>query len=277
MGLVASANGLDVYLDTEGRGSLAHVGADGQLQTLADGLAPDLVADVARAADGTLYVTEAFPGRVTAIAPDGKRKIVAGSEGPAGSRGLLDPGHLLVAPDGGLLVADPYLGQIARLGPDGSWKVLAGSDAAQQTGSDLANLALNAPTAATFDSQGRLVIAEHGGLALKRFDGKAITTLAHYDPREAPQLQIGAPSGLVAVGDDILFIDNGEGKLRRLKPDGRSWTWPAVASSARASWRASRSRTRSATSRATTSRWTPTAGPAGPTWGRRSTACAMMG
>ena len=176
-----------------------------------------------RGKDGTLYVSEPDAGIIEAIAPDGARRTVADAATPGGPR---FPTHMCLAPDGTLLVTDPRAGRVFALGPAGGWRVAAGTDAAVQIGGDLTNLPLNAPYAAAFDRAGGLIVAEEGGRTIKRFDGKAITTLAgafegaETDGRPAREIAIGPPRGVALRGEEIVFSEDQTGFLRAIAADG---------------------------------------------------------
>ncbi|MDB5100373.1 MAG: serine/threonine protein kinase [Cyanobacteria bacterium RYN_339] len=83
-------------------------------------------AGLARGADGTLYVSEPGPDRVSAIAPDGTRRVVAGKGGPAATQDLQKPANVAVGPDGTLYIGDTERAMVFALRPDGSWQIRAG-------------------------------------------------------------------------------------------------------------------------------------------------------
>ena len=182
------------------------------------GTAFDIYGGLALGADGTLYETQ--KGRVEAIAPDGKRKVVAGKGGPAATATLGQPGALALRPDGTLLLADAQRQVVHALGPDGSWKVIAGTTSAAQGGTGAADLALSAPAAAVFDAQGRLLVGPGSGRELDRIDGGALTTLYGLDAAP-PFGALAFPAGLAFHGQDLVVLDTGNLRILSITPDGQ--------------------------------------------------------
>ncbi|MDB5098321.1 MAG: repeat containing protein [Cyanobacteria bacterium RYN_339] len=228
-GVAAGADGaLYVLVGIKGDGSSAVLrrGADGTVKTLASGFTIPEIEDgyLALAPDGTVYVSEPHPARVTAIAPDGTRRVVAG-EGAAGAADLAKPRNLLVAPDGTLLVADVGLNLIRALGPDGSWKVRAGTTRTDG-GGDLRALAIDGPYGVAFDAQNHLVVAETGSNRIDRFDGAGFTTIAGSvaglggDGGPATSALLAAPKALAEHDGTLWVIDAANSRLRKVRPDG---------------------------------------------------------
>jgi sugar lactone lactonase YvrE len=75
------------------------------------------VAGVAVASDGTAYLSEPDAGRVHAIGPDGRRRVVAAR--------LDRPWGLAVDREGRLLIAEHGEGRVLRRDPDGAMRTLA--------------------------------------------------------------------------------------------------------------------------------------------------------
>jgi sugar lactone lactonase YvrE len=181
--------------------------------------------DMALAADGTCYVSIPQAGAVLAFKPDGTRTVVAGAGGPANTSDLGQPGTLLLAPDGTLLIADLRSNLVRALGPDGSWKVRAGTTSLVQAAGDLRSLALNGPFGATFDDQGRLLIAEAGGNRVARFDGKGLELVAGDgevgyagDGGPAVQARFTRLHRMAMHGGTLYVCD--DNRIRAIAPDG---------------------------------------------------------
>ncbi|MDB5099540.1 MAG: repeat containing protein [Cyanobacteria bacterium RYN_339] len=134
--------------------------------------------DLARAADGTFYVSIPDAGVVEAVKPDGSHRVAVGIGGPATTADLGRPGTLAIGPDGTLLIADLRSNLVRALAPTGAWTVRAGTTSLVQANGDLSSLALNGPFGATFDDQGRLLVAEAAGNRITRFDGKTLEVVA---------------------------------------------------------------------------------------------------
>lgn len=92
--------------------------------------------DVARGADGNLYVADAGDSVIRRIAPDGTSSTYAGArqsgfsrvavDGPAASAMFKEPSGLAFGPDGSLFVADE--GAIRKIAADGTVSTFAGSN-----------------------------------------------------------------------------------------------------------------------------------------------------
>ena len=208
---------LTIYQGSAKGGALEPLG---QLETAAGG-------SLQAGPDGTLYVTEAFPGRVTAYVAGKPPRVAVGDGGPAGTNDLVAPVGMQVAPDGALLVEDEGAGLIHRLGPDGSWRILAGTTSATAGGTGLRDLALDAPGGVAFDARGQMLVSEQGGYRIDRFDGSTITTFAGNgnggfagDGGPALAASMGRP-GTLAFADGTLYVaDPKNARVRAIAPDG---------------------------------------------------------
>jgi len=146
----------------------------------------DYLNGIARAADGTVYLSDMRNHTVRAVAPDGTVHTVAGTGevpptaaiqdgAPARGFSLASPADLAVGPDGSLYIADIGLFRVLRLTTDGHIRLVAGD-----------------------------------GLPGYAGDGGPATAA-----------QIGAPTGLAAAGDGTFYFGDGENRrVRRVAPDG---------------------------------------------------------
>jgi sugar lactone lactonase YvrE len=211
----------------------------GAVYRIRPGQAPELFADdlqmvrdggdLALGLDGTVYVAENGAARVTAITPDGNRRVMAGNGGPAGTD-LVRPESLLATTDGTLLITDAGASTVYALGKDGSWKIRAGDPNPPRLTDDLASLPLNSPAGATLDGKGRLVVAEYGRHRIVRFDGATLETVAGGtiadfgvamgDGGPAAQARFGFPGGIASFGDELVFLDQNSARIRRIDADG---------------------------------------------------------
>ncbi len=146
--------------------------------------------DIARAADGTLYISDEAAERIRVLTPDGTVQTVAGS-GSAGELGLSVPGGyrdgaahqalfnhplgMAVGPDGALFIADSknqcirklYRGQVSTVaGMPGSTAPIDGP---------VVKARFVWPHALAFDRKGRLWIADYG-VGLRRLDPDGTVT-----------------------------------------------------------------------------------------------------
>jgi sugar lactone lactonase YvrE len=140
---------------------------------------------VALAADGTLYVSDAWNHRVRAIAPDGTVTTRAGTsvpgdaDGPGPQAGFDHPGAMAIGSDGALYVADEFAHTVRRVAPDGTVTTLAGDGYSKGhldgTGT---NARLTFPVGLTAGADGTLYVAERDACYLRAVSPTgAVTTL----------------------------------------------------------------------------------------------------
>ncbi|MDB5096887.1 MAG: repeat containing protein [Cyanobacteria bacterium RYN_339] len=181
----------------------------------ASGAKPDL----ARAENGTLYVSDPGRKRIVAITPDGKQGAPAGI-----GADLVAPSGLAVDANGALLVCDAATNLVHALTPAGAWSVRAGVD--ESLPIDPNALPLNAPATCAFAPNGDLLITESASHAIRRFSGGLLTTVAGGtagfagDGGPVAGLQMKLPSGLAFRGKEIIFTDLGNGRIRAIGEDG---------------------------------------------------------
>lgn len=227
-GLLREADGtLDVLYDTQqpGSGALYSVAPDGTVKVLASGLnTVGNLGGLARGADGTLYVSQSASLEVTAIAPDGSQRTVAG-QGAAGSASAVnEPSDLLMGKDGTLYIADIQSHLIDALAPDGTLRVYAGTNA--PANADPNNLSLDSPTGVVFDAAGNVVFSEHGGHRILRMASGKIDTLAGRiagfagDGGPAVGALLSYPDKIAYAGQDLIISDNGNNRIRKIAADG---------------------------------------------------------
>jgi sugar lactone lactonase YvrE len=181
--------------------------------------------DLAVGADGTLYVSARDVRTLWAIAPDGARKAMAGTDGPADRTQIL-PDALAAGTDGTLFVSDSDNGLVWALSPNGGTRRLGGATLDSQGGTDLRNVALNQPVGAAFAANGDLLMTEGGNHSIVRFDGHALTRLSkggHGDAGDGgpvAEALFGNPSGLAVHQGEIYVVDGERGRLRKVAADG---------------------------------------------------------
>jgi sugar lactone lactonase YvrE len=180
---------------------------------------------LAVAADGTVYVSEPEAPGVRAFAPDGTSRVVLGAGGQEGTQDLVVPSSLAIEPDGTLLVTDTGSGLVHSLSTGGQYRVVAGTTRAEQSGGgDLRSLAISAPTGVTFDSDGRMLVAETGNFQIARFDGTTFSTIAGgaQGRKDGPAKDalFSSPAGIAYVGSTLYIADAKNASLRSLTADG---------------------------------------------------------
>ncbi len=139
---------------------------------------------------GNLYVAEWGAGRVTRVAPDGKRSLFAEVSSPSG---------LAIAADGAIYVASYSRDEVVRFAPDGARSVYVGG--------------LGTPAGLSFDLSGRLLIAD-------RRSNRILATAG--DGAVQPVIDgLSTPVGVVQTGDGGHVVANIAGGVTVLRPDGR--------------------------------------------------------
>ena len=181
---------------------------------------------LARAADGTLYVSDPAAQRIRQIAPDGSVRTVAGSgalgplqlsvaggyhDGPALEASFSQPAGLALGPDGALYIADSFNACIRKL-QNGVVSTVVGkpgenraSDGSATTG----RLAL--PLSLSFDKSGTLWIADYGA-GLRTFAQGELRTieLKSYGDRQITSVSVEPEENgpVIAVTQQLVYIYN---------------------------------------------------------------------
>ncbi|MDB5098537.1 MAG: repeat-containing protein [Cyanobacteria bacterium RYN_339] len=226
IGLAVAADGTLVVLfrGDEPPGKLYRVRPGQAAELMAGDLGAKNDGDLALGKDGTVYVSERGREGVTAIAPDGKQQTIAGPTSATGPKDLLGAGTLEVGPDGTLYVADNATNRIWARSPAGSWAVVAGAGPSATTSAD--QVAVNVPGGAAFDPQGRLIFADGGSHAIRRFDFKTLETIVGSvegksgDGGPAALARLSQPTDL-ALRDGKLWIDDaGNHRIRMVDAAG---------------------------------------------------------
>jgi RHS repeat-associated protein len=97
----------------------------------------DYPTGIALGRDGSIYIADAYHGRVRRFTPGGAITTVAGGghptdgigdNGPATQAALTWPWGVAVGPDGSLYIADAGMCRVRRVGPDGTISTVAGTD-----------------------------------------------------------------------------------------------------------------------------------------------------
>lgn len=192
---------------------------------------------LAVAHDGAVLVADTGNHRIRRVGPDGIVRTIAGTGegfhgdgGPATEADLSAPEGVAVMPDGAILVADTGNHRVRRIAPDGTITTVAGSGAvgAGGDGGPATAAELSAPVAVTAAPGGGFLIADAGTGRVRRVDaGGMISTFAGTTPGwggdggPATAAQLNDPRGLTVLADGaVLIADRGNGRIRRVAPDG---------------------------------------------------------
>ena len=193
---------------------------------------------LARAANGTLYVSDPAAQRIRQMLPDGNVRTIAGSgalgalglsvaggyrDGPATEALFNHPAGMAVGPDGAIYIADSYNACIRKL-QNGVVSTLVGKPGESRgVDGDAATGRLNLPLSLSFDKAGTLWIADYGvglrylsqgqlhTIALKSYGDLQITSVSA-EP-EADGVVLAATQQLFFVYDRATKTDSYFGTL----------------------------------------------------------------
>jgi RHS repeat-associated protein len=186
---------------------------------------------LARASDGTIYVSERAVGRIRRIGPDG---IItrfagqgdfspgfAGDGGPATEARFASPAALAVGPDGSLYVLDTNNVRIRRITADGIIATVAGDGTVRSTYAD------NVAATATNVRAGGIAVGPDGTLYISEFDSRIRAVGADGVIRTLiPPQCTPCNGGAITVGaDGTLYqvtVGNRQMVLRRVSAGGVS-------------------------------------------------------
>ena len=230
-GLLIGAQRLLVRVNPEGRAE--PLVGPGTLN-ISDGLAGDRVAaedapvaylrGVARAADGSVYFSDAGLQSVRRLGTDGTVETVVPY-----SAGYVSPRALVFDPSGNLYFAalgrrdeEVLRGLIVKVTPEGRIEPLPLRDTEGRA------VFLNQPEGLAFDASGALYATEYGGHRVRKIVDGVITTIAGTgkagfsgDGGPAAQAEINRPSGVAVVADGTVFIaDTLNNCIRVVSPAG---------------------------------------------------------
>ena len=193
--------------------------------------------------DGSILVAEPYANVVRRIAPGGTVSTVAG-DGRAGFGGdggpaaaaELDFVHGVAAmPDGGFVLADTLNERIRRVFPDGTITTVVGIgiNGYNGDGRPATTAALADPRGVATFPDGRILIPDTGNnrIRLVALDG-TIRTVAGVGTRgfsgdggPAIDAELSSPFGVAPLPDGgFLIDDSGNGRIRRVSPDGHITT-----------------------------------------------------
>jgi RHS repeat-associated protein len=193
------------------------------------------------AQDGSLYVAEPWRGRVRRIDANGIISGVAGgvglfspADGPALGVELDYPKDVVVSNDGSVFIAEVDADRVRRVSPDGMITTFAGNGFSGHTGDGGPAVAarLNHPFALALGADGSLYIADGGSIRRVGPDGIISTIagggtpgfsgdgglataarIANFEPEGSSALTV-TPDG------SVIFVDNGNNRIRRIDPSG---------------------------------------------------------
>ena len=198
-----------------------------------DGLAVD--------AEGAVFISDRDNQRVRRVDPDGTIETVAGTGtygysgdgGPATSAKLSGPRGLAIGPDGTLYIADEGANRIRHVKANGDIETVAGGGSPADglgDGGPATAARLSLPTGIAVSPAGVIYIADRGHQRVRIVGTSGhITTVAgdgnagsSGDGEVAATARLRNPTAVALAADGELFIsDTGNGKVRRVAPDGQ--------------------------------------------------------
>lgn len=197
--------------------------------------------NVAVAPDGGFYIADNGNHRIRRVGPDGIITTVAGTgtagfsgdDGPATQAQLNNPIGIAVAADGSLFIADTGSHRIRRVGPDGIIATVAGTGISMfgGDGGPATDANLGGPQGVTVGPDGSFLVAEVGNHRIRRVGSDGIITtvagggtgpLGSGDGNLATQARLNSPTSVALAPDGGFYVsDFGNGRIRRVTPDGR--------------------------------------------------------
>ncbi|MEB3221331.1 MAG: hypothetical protein VKS61_04580 [Candidatus Sericytochromatia bacterium] len=196
----------------------------GRFEPVAQGLPAGEWADLALAPDGTVYVSTDGPEGIRVVAADGSWPALPQADALR-ALGLRRASGLGVGPDGTLHVTDMASNLVASLPPGGLPRLVAGTQALFQSGEGR-GFAINLPGGLALDGQQRLFISEVGSHTIRAFDGHSLVTVAGTvaghggDGGPATEARLAGPKGVAWGASGLWVVDEQNGVLRRMRPDG---------------------------------------------------------
>ncbi|MEB3328965.1 MAG: hypothetical protein VKQ33_07010 [Candidatus Sericytochromatia bacterium] len=199
--------------------------ADGAWTTLAQGLHVN-EGRLVVTAEGTAYVSEddtrSGPGAISLVTASG---TVTALPLPTGDGPPLQrPVGLARASDGTLYASDTERNLVFARSPEGAWRLVAGNVEALQAGGD--RLTFNAPTWVVFDAEGRMLVSEGGGHAIKRWNGAVLETVAggargsEGDGGPATLAHLNTPGAMTLHAGKLYLADTQSKRIRAIGSDG---------------------------------------------------------
>jgi sugar lactone lactonase YvrE len=208
---------------------LAGTGEPGYLDGPARTAMFNAPAGVARAADGTLYITDQRNHRIRAISPGGIVSTLAGCGPDNTSLGSFRDGigtdacfnaptGIAVGPNGMIYVADTDNEVIREITPDGRVSTYAGApgEGGNVDAASPLDARFTEPRGLAVAPDGTLYVADSSAEAIRKIDAKGVSTLATKVPRAAG-VAVAADGTVYAVSASkgtIFSIKNGTAVLR---------------------------------------------------------------
>jgi sugar lactone lactonase YvrE len=198
---------------------------------------------VAIGPDGAIYVSDSGDSnRVRKLTPDGVVTTFAGggggegsADGPGTQASFNTPSGLAVDSAGNVYVADTGNNRIRKITPQGVVSTVAGDGAAGYADGPAAQARFDAPIGIAVDRAGNIYVADTYNDRVRMIapSGQVSTVAGARGPGfadgDAGNALFDTPCGVVVAADGTLIVgDTGNGRLRKITPDGKVTTLPVV-------------------------------------------------
>lgn len=238
----------NLYIADSGNNCIRKVTPAGLVSTLAGGVQGNLEGTgtsaefnspygLAVGPDGTVYVADTYNNCIRKIAPNGVTGTLAGS----GTAGYKDgtssvaefnlPFSLTLDSNGNLYVADAGNNRIRKVSPLGDVTTLAGNGISGLVDGSALDASFSIPNDVVVDSNGNVFVADYGNNSVREisFSGQVSTLsgtgILGYQDGSGRSAQFDHPTGLAIAPDGTLYIaDNGNDRVRSIRPDGQTST-----------------------------------------------------
>lgn len=164
---------------------------------------------------------------------DGEKDCIWRLDHPAGpvavAGGLDTPSGIAAGPDGDLFVADTGSHSIRSIDAAGVATVVAGVPGTKGGNEGNAGSAtFHGPTGIAVGPDGTIYVADTYNDRIRKIVQGTVSTLAGssrgFTDGSGADARFDTPTGLAMFGENLIVADTGNGRLRVVEPDGRTWT-----------------------------------------------------
>jgi hypothetical protein len=237
-----------------GNGTMSFAGDGGAATAASLNLPTGLVIDSA----GALYIADGGNSRVRKVSPDGVIATVAGNgqwdvpvDGIPATQSRISPGGMAVDAVGNLYIADTGHHKIRKVGAGGIITTVAGNGTAgfSGDGGPATAASLNYPSGIVLDAGGNVYISDRQNNRIRKVSPTGlISTIAGTGSQPPTWFGDGGPATgatlywpealVVDAAGNVFFVDDGNGRIRKIGTDGVITTVAGGGLSGSGRWRA---------------------------------------